>query len=158
MPEANLLNLFDTYADMVYRLAYSYLRQTQDAEDAVQAVFLKLIEGTAQPILGKERAFLAQITVNYCRDVLRSVWRKRVGPLDETIAFVQNEDRELFHLVMALPSKYRVVIHLHYYEGYSFSEIGTLLKIGSSAVSMRLFRAKNMLKKQLGKDFYEALL
>jgi RNA polymerase sigma factor (sigma-70 family) len=158
MQEAELLNLFDTYSGMVYRLAFSYLRQAQDAEDAVQAVFLKMIEGKAQPIQGKERAFLTQITINYCKDALRTVWRRRVEPLDDTIAFEQKEDRELFDAVMALPDKYRIVVHLHYYEGYSFPEIAAFLEISPSAVSMRMHRARNVLKNKLREDCYELLL
>ena len=152
MREAELLDLFNTHSPMVYRLAYSYLRQPQDAEDAVQAVFLKLIDGTARPLPGKERAFLAQITVNHCKDQLRSVWKKRVGPLEEDVAFARQEDQDLFFAVMALPTKDRVVIYLHYYEGYSFGEIAVLLKVSSSAVSMRIHRARNTLKKQLGEE------
>ena len=158
MQKTQLLSLFDTYSGMVYRLAFSYLRHTQDAEDVVQAVFLKLIEGRAQPLPGKERAFLTQVTITCCKDVLRKVWRRRTDPLDDAIPFEQKEDRELFHAVMALPDKYRVVIHLHYYEGYSFPEIAAFLKISPSAVSMRMHRARNMLKGKLKEDCYESLL
>jgi RNA polymerase sigma-70 factor (ECF subfamily) len=147
--EADLLELYDQYSNMVYRIAFSYLRQPHDAEDAVQSVFMKLIEGKAQPILGKERAFLTRIAVNYCKDVLRSGWKQRIVPLDDTIKFEQKEDSELFYAVMTLPDKLRVVVHLHYYEGYNFSEIASFLKIGVSAVSMRIYRAKKMLKDKL---------
>ena len=71
MQKAELFNLFDAYSNMVYRLAFSYLRNAHDARDAVQAVFMKFIKGKAQPIPGKERALLPQITVNYCKDALR---------------------------------------------------------------------------------------
>jgi len=147
--EAELLELFDQYSNMVYRIAFSYLRQSHDAEDAVQSVFMKLIEGKAQPNVGKERAFLARITVNYCKDILRSAWKQRIVPLDDTIKFEHEEDSELFHAVMTLPDKLRIVIHLHYYEGYGFSEIASFLKIGASAVSMRLYRAKKILNDKL---------
>ena len=149
MKEAELLELFDQYSNMVYRIAFSYLRQSHDAEDAVQSVFMKLIEGKAQPNVGKERAFLARITVNYCKDILRSAWKQRIVPLDDTIKFEHEEDSELFHAVMTLPDKLRIVIHLHYYEGYGFSEIASFLKIGASAVSMRLYRAKKILNDKL---------
>lgn len=155
MQEPELLNLFNTYSSMVYRLAFSYLRNAHDAEDTVQAVFMKLIEGKAQPIPGKERALLTQITVNYCKDALRMVWRRRGEPLDASIVFEQEEDRELFDAVMALPDKYRVAVHLHYYEGYSFPEIAAFLGISSSAVSMRMHRARNILKTKLREDCYE---
>ena len=56
--DSELLNLFDEYGNMVYRLALSYLRNIHDAEDTVQVVFTKLIEGKAIIIPGKERALL----------------------------------------------------------------------------------------------------
>ena len=146
MREAELLELFDKYSNMIYRIALSYLGQSQDAEDAVQAVFLKLIEGRAQPESGKERAFLTSVTINYCKDVLRSVWKRRIEPLDEQIAFENEEDRGLFSAIMNLAVKYRIVIYMHYYEGYTFSEISGFLKISTSAVSMRIHRARKLLK------------
>lgn len=153
MQETDLLHLFDTYANMIYRIALNYLRSHQDAEDTVQAVFLKLIEGKAKPMSGKERAYLTQITLNHCRDILRTVKRRQTVPLDEKIIFQESKDKELFYAVMELPQKYRIVIYLHYYEGYTFSEIAAFLKLGSSAVSMRLYRARAILKKTLGGDY-----
>lgn len=85
MPKKQVLDLFHLYANMVYRLSFSYLRSSHDAEDAVQTIFLKLIEGKAQPESGKERAFLIQVTVNYCKDILRSAWRKKTIPMDVSI-------------------------------------------------------------------------
>lgn len=158
MQEVEILALFDQYSNMVYRIAYSYLVQAQDAEDAVQAVFLKLIEGKAQPDSGKERAFLTRVTINHCKDALRSVWKRKIEPLEQEIVFEQTEDRELFDAVISLPQKYRVTVYLHYYEGYTFSEIAGFLKISSSAVSMRLHRAKKLLKDKLREDSYAAQL
>lgn len=139
----NLINLFDEYSNMVYRIALSFLRNTQDAEDAVQIVFMKLIDGKAEIVSGKERALLTQITVNHCKDILRSFWRQRTDTITEDIVLQETSDRELFHFVMSLPRKYRIVVYLHYYEGYTFSEISTFLRISVSAVSMRLYRARN---------------
>jgi RNA polymerase sigma-70 factor (ECF subfamily) len=64
--KTDILSLYDQYSETIYRIAYSYLHHSQDAQDAVQVVFLKLLEGKAEPISGKERAFLTQITINYC--------------------------------------------------------------------------------------------
>ena len=127
MEQETVLELFDRYADMVYRIALSYLRSPQEAEDVVQTVFLKLLEGGMIVYPGKER-------------------------LDEAVLLIQPEDRDIFYAVMELPEKYRAVVSLHYFEGYSFREISDFLHIGISAVSMRLHRAKNILKKQLGRD------
>ena len=153
--EADMMELFDEYSNMVYRIALSYLRQSQDAEDVVQTVFLKLIEGSIHPAFGQERAYLTRVTINCCKDVLRSVWKRRIEPLDDTIVFEQAEDRELFEAVMALPAKQRIVVYLHYYEGYNYSEITDLLQISPSAVSMRIHRAKKLLKDKLENELRE---
>ena len=151
--EAEVLDLFDRYSDMVYRIALSYLRHLQDAEDAVQVVFLKLIDGRAVPEPGKERTFLTRVTINHCKDVLRSVWKRKIDPLNDEIEFVQKEDRDLFDAIMSLTAKYRMVIYLHFYEGYTFAEIADFIGISPSAVSMRIHRAKKVLEKKLREDF-----
>lgn len=154
MTEAAFLPLFDQYHNMVYRLALTSLRSAHDAEDMVQTVFLKLLSSPSPPAPGKEKAWLAQVTVNGCRDLARS--RKRWGwePLDENIPFSQPEESALFQAVMALPEKLRVTVHLHYYEGYSHREIAQILHISPSAVSMRLHRARNLLRNSLKEDGY----
>ena len=101
---------------------------------------------------GKERAFLTTITINHCKNILHTAKTHETIPLDETVLLSHPEDQEVFHAVMALPEKYRAVVCLHCLEGYSFRETAQILHIGISTVSMRLYRAKNMLKKQLGRD------
>ena len=154
MEQNIVLELFDHYANMVYRIALSYLRSTQDAEDTVQTIFLKLMENDIKIITGKERAFLTKVTINHCKNLLNATKRHESIPLDEVegILFSQTEDREVFRAVMELPEKYRLVVCLHYFEGYSFREIAQLLRIGISAVSMRLYRAKSILKSKIGGD------
>ena len=81
--------------------------------------------------------------------------RRETVPLDEAAAqlpLIQSEDRDILHVVMELPEKYRIVVCLHCLEGYSFREISEILHIGVSTVSMRLHRAKKMLKEQIGRD------
>lgn len=151
MGRETVLELFDRYADMVYRVALSYLRSTQEAEDVVQTVFLQLLEGGVTIYPGRERAFLATVTVNRCKNLLSAAKRHETVPLDETAILAQPEDRDLLRAVMELPEKYRVVVSLHYFEGWSFREIAELLHIGVSAVSMRLHRARNILKEQIGR-------
>ena len=154
MEQNIVLELYDHYADMVYRIALSYLRSTQDAEDTVQTIFLKLMESDIKIITGKERAFLTKVTINHCKNLLSAARRHEIIPLDEVegILFSQPEDREVFRAVMELPEKYRLVVFLHYFEGYSFREIAQFLHISISAVSMRLYRAKNILKSKIGGD------
>lgn len=152
MEQKIVLELFEQYADTVYRVALSYLKSPQEAEDAVQTIFLKLLEGNIRIYTGKERAFLTKMTINHCKNALHAAKTHETIPLDETVLLSQPEDQEVFHAVMALPEKYRTVVCLHCLEGYSFRETAQALHIGISTVSMRLYRAKNILKKQLGRD------
>ena len=152
MEQEAVLELFERYADMAYRIALSYLRSPQEAEDVVQAVFLSLLENGTVIYDGKARAFLAKATVNRCKDLLRAAKTRETLPLDEAVLLTRPEDREVFRAVMELPEKYRIVVSLHCFEGYSFREIAELLRIGVSTVSMRLHRAKTILKQQIGRD------
>ena len=149
----DIIKLYDEYKNTVYRLALSYLNNPQDAEDVVQIVFLKLIDDKANIVIGKERALLTKITVNHCKDVLRSFWRKNKEELSIDIPCDNPNDYEqqrILNAIMTLPTKYRVVVHLHYYEGYTFKEIAKILNVSGSTVSMRIHRARKMLKKELG--------
>ena len=151
MEQETVLVLFDRYADMVYRVALSYLRSPQEAEDVVQTVFLKLLEGGITVYPGKERAFLTKITINHCKNLLSTARKHETIVLDEAVLLTQPEDRDIFLAIMELPEKYRAVVSLHCIEGYSFREISEFLHIGISAVSMRLHRAKGILKEQIGR-------
>lgn len=144
----NIETLFYTYRDDVYRMAVSYTKSIQEAEDVCQSVFLKLMEQKSlQP--GKEKAWLMQVTANQCRSLLRSGWWKKTVSLDDTILSQSTEYSDVLRTVFSLPPKYRVVIYLHYYEGYATAEIAKLLKISRSAVTTRLQRAREILKPQL---------
>ena len=83
MEQNIVLELYDHYADMVYRIALSYIRSSQDAEDTVQTIFLKLMESDIKIITGKERAFLTKVTINHCKNLLSAARRHETIPLDE---------------------------------------------------------------------------
>ena len=152
MKREKVLALYDAYADSVYRVALGYLRSPHDAEDAVQSVFCKLLERELTVYPGRERAFLTKLTVNHCKNKLAAAKRFVLDTLDDLVLPMEPEDRSLFHAVLELPEKYRLVVVLHCLEGYSFSEIAGLLHITASAVSMRLHRARKMLDEQLGRN------
>ena len=144
----NIEELFHTYRDDVYRMAVSYTKSIQDAEDVCQSVFLKLMEQKhIHP--GKEKAWLMQVTANQCRSLLRSSWWKRTISLDDAVIAVTNPTSDILHIVLTLPPKYRVVVYLYYYEDFSTDEIAKLLKISRSAVTTRLSRAREALKLEL---------
>lgn len=144
----DVMELFQRYQDDVYRLAVSFTHSPQEAEDVCQTVFLKLLE-SSDITPGKERAWLMQVTANQCRSLLRSAWWRHTAPMDESIPAPEGEDGSTMQAVMALKPKYRVVIYLRYYEGYSTGEIAQLLKITPTAVTTRLQRAREQLRKAL---------
>lgn len=146
----DITDLFHRYRDDVYRLAVSYTRSPEEAEDVCQTVFLKLLEADVTP--GKEKAWLMQVTANTCRSLLRSHWWRRTAPLEDGLGMAAPEKDSVLGAVLALNPKYRVVLYLHYYEGYTTAEIGKLLHISQSAVTTRLARARNLLKDLIRED------
>ena len=140
--------LFEQYRDDVYRLALSYTKSIQEAEDVCQTVFLKLMEQKRiEP--GKERAWLMQVTANRCKNLLRSSWWKQTAPMEEGLPEPEPRYTDTWDMVMALPPKYRVLVYLRYYEELTTKEMAELLHISQSAVTTRLSRAREMLTEQL---------
>lgn len=143
-------SLFQMYKDDVYRLALSYTRSVQEAEDVCQTVFLKAMSHVVQP--GKERAWLMQVTANECRNLLRSFWWKKSEGLTPEIPAPEEPYHDIWQAVMALPPKYRVVIYLRYFEEYTTKEMAQLLGISQTAVTTRLSRARELLKPALKEE------
>ena len=141
------------HQDMVYRVALHWFGVPQDAEDAVQEVFLRLYTEEKLFESGEHlRRWLIRVTLNVCRDTLKSPWRKRRVPLDtvpDQPVFDAPEQGELYQAVMALPEKYRVTLYLFYYEELSTKEIAELLGLRQTAVTTRLSRGRELLKKRL---------
>ena len=159
MDKARFTNAVEQYQAMVYRTALHALGSPQDADDAVQEVFLRLFRyrGTFE---GGEhlRRWLLRVAVNYCRDLLKSPWRRRrifMEELPETPVFDRPEQAALYREVMALPEKYRTVLNLFYYEELGVREIGELLGVEPSTVTTRLARARRRLKERLGEDWQD---
>lgn len=152
----DVMELFHLYKDDVYRLAVSYTHSVHDAEDVCQTVFLKLMEQSGITP-GKEKAWLMQVTANQCRSLLRSVWRKRTEPLDEEAEEILSEQPALqgiWESIRKLKPKYRIVMYLFYYEGYTVKEIADILHISGTAVTTRLSRARQVLEAELREEVY----
>ena len=149
MEQQEVIRLFEEYSEDVFRLALSYLQNRHDAEDICQSVFVKLINYKKPLEFGKEKSWLLTCTANACKDHLKSFWRKNTVELDETIVFTSETDRELWEVVNSLAPKYRIVVHLYYYEGYSQDEIAEILKLSRTAVQTRMSRAREQLKEVL---------
>lgn len=140
----------EKYADTVFRAALSVTHSQEDAEDVTQETLLKLYRsGKSFESEDHRRFWLIRVAINEARRTYR--WRKRVSPLEELgdAVFESPEELGLFEAVMALPEKYRVPVYLHYCEGLSTAEIGSLLRCPASTVQTRLSRAREHLKKSM---------
>ncbi len=137
--------------DTVYRVAVNYLRDPTTAEDVCQETFLRLFR-CKTPFSGEEhiRSWLIHVCLNECKRSVSSPWR-RAESMEEIPeqAFPDTREDDTLQLVMSLPRKYRMVLYLHYYEGYSTAEIAKLLHILPSTVRSQLTRGREKLKQLL---------
>ncbi|MCD8054494.1 MAG: sigma-70 family RNA polymerase sigma factor [Lachnospiraceae bacterium] len=147
--------LFEKYRDHIFAAAFSVCRNAADADDVVQDTFLQY-HMTAKDFNDEQhiRAWLLRVAINHAKDVIRSPRRRRLVPLEEyadTLCFETPESEELFEQVMALPEKYRVVLHLFYYEDYPVREIAGILRLTESNVKVRLSRGRKLLRESIGR-------
>ena len=141
--------------NQIFRTAIAIMGAKADAEDIVQDVFVKLVEKQPEfESLEHETAWLVRVTVNLCKNSLRSHWWKKTTPLLDDYPAQTDEQHELMETVLTLPYKYRIVIHLFYYEGYSAKEIAEITEQKESTVRAQLTRARSMLKKFLEGEEY----
>ncbi|NCB50857.1 MAG: sigma-70 family RNA polymerase sigma factor [Clostridia bacterium] len=152
--EREVSRVIERYADTVRRICLLHLKNYADTEDIFQTVFLKyaLYSGEFESA-EHEKAWLIRVTVNACHDLLKSFSRKNTVSLEllsEEAAAEKPENGEVLAAVLSLPQKYKDVIYLHYYEGYSAVEIAKMLGKNENTVYSLLSRARNMLKDILG--------
>ena len=139
------------WGDMVWRLALARTASVPDAEDVFQEVFLRYFRHEDRFESNEHRkAWLIRCTVNRCKSVMASPWRKRTVPLEtaEEIG-VEDDYREVYAAVLSLPAKYRAVIHLHYFEGLSVTEIAQMLQVAEGTVKSQLSRGRALLRDML---------
>ena len=150
------------YSGMILRLCFTYSLGRADAQDICQNVFLKLLQSDRRfDSEGETRAFIIRMTVNECKDVLKSGWRRRSVPLDELIErevpFLPEENTGVLAAVQRLPVKYREAVYLYYYEGYHAEEIAAMVGAKPAAIRQRLARAREKLRKELEGSGYETV-
>ncbi len=148
---------FRKYGDRVFAAAFHICRSREDADDVVQDTFLKYhamqLEYDSEEHL---KAWLLRTAINRSKDLLKSFWRVHTTPWEEymdELEFAEPGDRGLFEAVMKLPQKYRIVIHLYYYEEYSIEEISGILRRSSGTVKSQLSRGRSLLKNQLMEEW-----
>ena len=143
----------ERYADTVKRLCMVYLKNYADSEDIFQTVFLKYaLHRAAFESPEHENAWFIRVTINACKDLLHSAFRRKTVSLEQVAGLQQvtePEHREVLEAVLSLPEKYRVAIYLHYYEGYSAPEIAKLTGRNVNSVYTLLNRGKMLVKEAL---------
>ena len=154
-PEKILERLILEHEVSLKRLCYFYLHDRTLAEDAVQETFLKVyrfLRDFRQE--STERTYLTRIAINTCKDILRTGWFRHVDRRVTTEELPAGRESDPCHLevaaaVMNLPRKMREVTLLYYYQGLTMPEIADILHISQPAVTGRLKRAREQLKKEL---------
>ena len=157
--EQEVNRALDRYADTVRRLCMIHLKSYADTEDIFQNVFLKYALGSASfESDAHEKAWFIRVTINACKDLIKSFFRSRsvsMEEIPELPATLEEEHREVLEAVLSLPERYRNVVYLHYYEGYTAPQIGRILKRNVNTVYTLLTRSRQMLREKLGGEAYE---
>ena len=149
----DIKSVFERQHKRIYRLAYIYFKNAPDSEDAVQNIFIKYMKNPHHfESEAHENAWFITATRNYCKDIFRSFWRKNIDLGDVPDRVSNENDDYLTDFIMKLPEKYREVIFLYYYEGYSVKEIAFMLHKKESTVQTWLFDARKKLKDILEKE------
>lgn len=153
-----LEELYSRNADMVYRICFMRLKSVEEAEDAVQNIFLRYLKKPKEFSDSEhEKAWFITAARNYCKDVFKFCGRLRRVDMEslpeqaETAGSPESEESELFEKLMSLPEKYREILYLYYYEDYPTKEIAKLLGRNESTVRTQLSKGRERLKKLLQK-------
>ncbi|MDO4941209.1 MAG: sigma-70 family RNA polymerase sigma factor [Lachnospiraceae bacterium] len=149
--------LIKQYQTNLFVTAFNICKNVEDAKDVVQDTFIAY-HTSSQQFHDEQhiRAWLFRVTVNKAKDTVKSFWHRNRRPLEdyiEALPFESEEDSYLFEAVLKLPEKYRIVIHLFYYEDWSVREIAQILRISESNVKTRLSRGRTRLKNVLKEEW-----
>ena len=152
--------VYERYKNILYRIAYTYLKNSDDVEDLLQEVFIKrLYNAPSFETEEHETRWMIRITVNLAKNHLKSFWNRNRTNIDDLSEFPEmlqwqwnEKDRDVYSEVMALPDNQRIVIYLHYYEGYTCKEIANILKCKESTIKMRLKRGRDLLRLKFSKE------
>lgn len=149
-----------TYGNTIFRIAYQYCGNKSDAEDIMQNTFLKLLR-SEKTFEDEEylKRWLIRVTINDAKNLKLSFWKRKVSFTEEAgetkgYSFDVAENKAIYDAVMKLPAKYRVVVHLYYFEEYSIKEISEIINAKETTVQTQLMRARAKLKEQL-KEVWE---
>ena len=151
--------LMKKYKDNLFATAFNICKSSADADDAVQNTFIQYYTTDKQFENEQHiRAWLLRVVINKAKNINISFWRRKSVPLEdyiESLVFKTPEEKNLFKEVMKLHEKYRIVIHLFYYEDYSVKEIAQILNLTESNIKVRLNRGRKLLKKSLREEWID---
>lgn len=151
-----ITEIYDRHVDTVYRICFSFMKNTADTEDMVQETFLRLISnGKKFKSTEHEKAWLIVTASNLCKDALKKWWRMNENIEDFQDALQEPPFRidSTLEAILALPDEYKTTVYMYYYEGYSTREIAAAMRCPAATVRSRLARARQLLKSKLGGDF-----
>jgi len=154
---------YERYSNMIFKISILNLKNIADAEDVTQEVFLKLMCQTNTEFVDAdhEKCWIIRVTINLCKDRIKSFWNKNKNNIEDyqelysdNLFEVDYHDLEILQKIMKLPVKYKEVIHLYYYEGYSIKEISKILNYGESTIKMRMKRGREALKMEMEEEIW----
>lgn len=153
---AVVVRILNLYENDLLRMAYSYLHNMEDAEDVVQETVISYWQKAPEKMEPeKEKAWLLTVAANRSKNKIRYKKLRKTDELSETLIQEERDDLSfVWEAVKSLPVKYREVIHLFYYEGYSARDIAKILNRNESSVRSDLRRGRERLKKIL-KEAYD---
>lgn len=152
----DITEIYNRQVDTVYRICFSFMKNTADTEDMVQETFLRLLSsGVGFVSEEHEKAWLIVTASNLCKDTLKKWWRKTEDIEDPSLGLQQPpfEIDEVLDTILKLPVDQKCAVYMHYYEGYTTAEIASYLRCPHATVRSRLSRARKTLKHKLGGDF-----
>lgn len=151
-----ITEIYNRQVNTVYRICFSFMKNTADTEDMVQETFLRLLSAGAGFVSEEhEKAWLIVTASNLCKDALKKWWR-RTEDIDDPALGLQQPPFEIdgvLDAIMRLPADQKCAVYMYYYEGYSTAEIAGYLGCPQATVRSRLSRARKTLKHKLGGDF-----
>lgn len=157
--EQEVSRAIEQYSDMIRRLCMIHLKNYHDTQDIFQTVFLKyVLSSVVFENEEHEKAWFIRVTVNSCKDLLKNFFRTHIVSIDELIeqpSVLSSDNIEVLEAVQSLPQKYKNVVYLHFYEGYTAPEIGKILNKNVNTIYTYLTRSKKILREKLGGDGYE---
>ncbi len=156
--DKEIAEIYTRHVNTIYRICYTYMKNSSDTEDIVQETFIRLMKfGGSYESEEHEKAWLIRTAANLCKDNLKHWWRKRENLEDYQNLQDDNNTKndDTLEAVMSLPDKYKTVVYLYYYEGYTSVEISKILSKPQSTIRNYLHEARNILRTKLGSDLNE---